>query len=587
LADWPNFAEVFAALDSLRRWHLDTRAMMQHEPQTLVEALLALPPDEARGFRFRALDGTDRFFQWREVEREARRRGGLLLASGLQKGERLALVIAEPHEFVLTFLGAVLAGIVPVPLYPRSSFKAKNAYVETVAHIVRAASARALVTLESTRTVVEEVLACGTPLERILIAESFFSDTKQAPPGLTLPKVEPDDLCFLQFTSGSTSMPKGVMVTHRNLIANAHAFLGKGGLDRRPEDVAITWLPLFHDMGLIGFVLGTIVFEIPTVLLPTESFARRPTMWMQAMHDYAGTITFAPNFAYSLAVKRSRDKDLEGLDLSKIRIAGCGAEPINPQVMRAFADHFGRAGFKPTALMPSYGMAESTLAISFHAHGTPIITDRVSAQAMKLGKARPAAPGEDSIELLACGRAFPGHGLKIVDEAGRELGERQVGEILARGPSITVGYYGNPQVTAECYRDGWLHTGDLGYLVDGNVYVCGRMKDLIIIRGANFHPQDIEWAVADVPGVRRDNVVAFSVIQNGEETLVISAEGNSTDAPQLRQAIAQKVTQNNGLTPGHVAIVKVGSLPKTSSGKAQRRRTKQLFEQGLLEEHPL
>jgi fatty-acyl-CoA synthase len=206
---------------------------------------------------------------------------------------------------------------------------------------------------------------------------------------------------------------------------------------------------------------------------------------------------------------------------------------------------------------------------------------------MKLGKARTAAPGEDSIELIACGRAFPGHEIKIVDETGRELGERQVGEILARGPSITVGYYGNPQVTAECYRDGWLHTGDLGYLVDGNVYVCGRMKDLIIIRGANFHPQDIEWAVADVPGVRRDNVVAFSVIQNGEETLVISAEGNSTDAPQLRQAIAEKVTQNNGLTPGHVAIVKVGSLPKTSSGKAQRRRTKQLFEQGLLEEHPL
>jgi fatty-acyl-CoA synthase len=295
-------------------------------------------------------------------------------------------------------------------------------------------------------------------------------------------------------------------------------------------------------MGLIGFVLGTILHDIPTVLLPTESFARRPTMWMQAMHDYGGTITFAPNFAFSLAVKRSRDKDLEGLDLSKVRVAGCGAEPINPQVMRAFAQHFGKVGFKAEALMPAYGMAEATLAISFHPHETAMITDRVAARAMRLGKAAAASDDEESLELVSCGPAFPGHEVKILGESGQALPERAVGEIV--------------------------------------------IKDLIIIRGANFYPQDIEWTVAEVEGVRRDNVVAFSVMEDGEEKLVVAAEANSGDAPELRKAIATKVSETHGLTAGYVAIVRVGSLPKTSSGKVQRRRTKQLFEDGQLEEHP-
>jgi fatty-acyl-CoA synthase len=321
------------------------------------------------------------------------------------------------------------------------------------------------------------------------------------------------------------------------------------------------------------------------VLLPTEAFARRPTIWMQAMHDYRATITFAPNFAYALAVKRTRDKDLQGLDLHRIRIAGCGAEPINPRVLQAFADRFARVGFDPTALMPSYGMAEATLAISFHAHGTSMLTDRVSASAMKHGMATPAAAGEDELELVSCGRAFPGHAIAIVDENG-VLPERQVGEIRVRGPSVTAGYYRNLSASADTFRDGWLHTGDLGYLASGNLYVCGRIKDLIIIRGANFHPKDIEWSVADIPGLRRDNVVAFSVMKQGEETLVIAAEGNAADASELRKAISERIAATIGLAVGHVAVVRVGSLPKTSSGKTQRRKTKQLFEQECLDEHP-
>jgi fatty-acyl-CoA synthase len=558
---------------------------MRNRPGTLVEALDMLPSTAGRGFRFRALDGTERHVQWRELVTEARRRGALLLSLGLRKGDRLALVSPEPREFVLTFLGAVMAGIVPVPIYPPTGFKAKNPYIETIAHIVQASGARSLATLETTKALIEPLLERNTKLEQLLIVERVFRADATPKERVYWPRIEPQDLCFLQFTSGSTSMPKGVMVTHQNLIANADAFLGPHGAGRRDDDITVTWLPLFHDMGLVGFVLGTLIHDIPTVLLPTEAFARRPTIWMQAMHDYRGTITFAPNFAYALAAKRSRDKDLEGLDLSRIRIAGCGAEPINPRVLRAFADRFGRVGFKPSAFMPSYGMAEATLAISFHPRGTRVLTDCVSTLAMTQRKAKSAAEGEDSIELVSCGRAFPGHALEIVDDNGTALPERAVGEIRTRGPSVTSGYYDNPVATQESFRDGWLHTGDLGYLADGNLHVCGRIKDLIIIRGANFYPQDLEQAVVDVPGLRRNNVVAFSIIEQGEETLVIAAEGNSTDAPELRKAIADKVNATIGLTVGHVAIVRVGSLPKTSSGKVQRRRTQQLFEQDRLEEH--
>jgi fatty-acyl-CoA synthase len=478
-----------------------------------------------------------------------------------------------------------MAGVVPVPMYPRASFRAKNSYLETIAHIVESAGARALITLEALKPTVDELLTRRTRLESIFVGERLFRPEAAPAKNVKLPQIDPSDLCFLQFTSGSTNLPKGVMVSHRNLIANADAFLGPEGADRREDDVTVTWLPLYHDMGLIGFVLGTIIWDIPSVLLPTEAFARRPTMWMQAMHDYGGTIMFAPSFAYGLAVKRTRDKDLEGLDLSKIRIAGCGAEPINPQVLRAFVERFAPVGFDANALMPAYGMAESTLAITFHPRGEPIRVDRVSAAAIRTGKATPAKAGEDCLELVACGRAFSGHTLEVVDDMRCALPEREVGEIIVRGPSVTAGYFQNPEATTESHRAGWLHTGDLGYLAEGNLYVCGRMKDLIIIRGANYYPQDIEWSLADVPGLRRDNVVAFSVVADGDETLVIAAEGNSSDAVELRQAIASKVTETHGLVVSRVAVVRIGSLPKTSSGKAQRRTTKQLFEQGLLEEH--
>ncbi|MCS6800066.1 MAG: fatty acyl-AMP ligase [Myxococcota bacterium] len=552
--------------------------------RTLVEALERVAERSGRGFRFVGVDGVERFYTYAEMWRIAQERAAHLLAAGLRRGDRLALVIGENDQFVLSFLGATVAGIVPVPVFPRGAFKALDGYLDVLAHVCRAARARAMLVTESSRSFAERVLERDCGLERILRCETLFAGPAPSAPRVP---VEPEDLCFLQFTSGSTSRPKGVQVRHRNLVANARAFLGPHGLDRRDDDVGVSWLPLHHDMGLIGFVLGTLVCDIPVVLLPTESFGRRPRLWLETIHRHRGTITYAPNFAYDLVTRRLKPADVASLDLSCLRVAGCGAEPIRARTLQAFADALRPAGFDgDRALLPSYGMAEATLAITFHRLGTPMRVDRVDAAALRAGRAVPAGPDAQAVELVGCGVPFPDHELRIVDEAGRTLPERVVGEIVTRGPSVTSGYFENEEATRESWREGWLHTGDLGYVADGELFVCGRIKDLIIVRGANYHPQDIEWAVSDLEGVRRGNVVAFSTMVDGFESLVVAAEAASSDAPELRRRIAQLVQERFGLVPSHVAIVPVGTLPKTSSGKAQRRRTRMLFEERALAEHP-
>jgi fatty-acyl-CoA synthase len=524
----------------------------------------------------------DRFYSYEEVWQEALFRAAHLTAHGLRRGDRLALVVPEGHEFVLAFLGATIAGIVPVPIFPSATFKRIEGYAEIVSHIVEAAGARMLLTMERMQPQMEIVSGRAPCLERLLFTETAFEG---ASPSFDPPVIEPETVCFLQFTSGSTTKPRGVMVTHANLVANARACLGPHGLNINDDDVTVSWLPLYHDMGL-GFVFSAILGDLPAVFLPTASFARTPRIWLEALQRYRGTITYAPNFAYQLVTKRLREKDLAELDLRHVRVAGCGAEPIRARALLDFAERVRPTGFDGgKVLLPCYGMAESTLAITFHQLGSPIVVDRVDADAMALGNARPA--GAETIrilDLVSCGEPFPGHELAIVDEHRQRLGDRKVGEIAVSGPSVTRGYY-NSEATADTWKDGWLHTGDLGYTADGNLYVCGRSKDLIIINGANHYPQDIEWVVAEIDKVRRGNVVAFSVAGEGTEGLIVVAEGHLADAAALRTAIAERVSEEYGLQPKRVSIVPVGTLPRTSSGKLQRRKTKQMFEDDALPEH--
>jgi fatty-acyl-CoA synthase len=419
--------------------------------------------------------------------------------------------------------------------------------------------------------------------------------------------VSPDDLGLIQFTSGSTSRPKGVMVTHANLAANAEAFMIHG-LDRDPAvDKGVSWLPLFHDMGLIGFVVGPIFTHVPCVLLPAASFARRPRIWLDKIHQHRGTITYAPNFAYALVSKRLKGKDIEDLDLSSLRIAGCGAEPIHAPVLRDFAATMARAKFDPRALLPSYGMAESTLAITFTPRGQGTRTDAVDPKALTEGRAEPRSPdtgGEG--EIVDCGRAFPGHELAVIDPSGRRLEERRVGQVVARGPSVARGYFREPELTAQTFKpiegDGpgdapWLHTGDLGYLAGGHLFVCGRVKDLIIVRGRNYYPSDIEWAVAAALGessnARKGLVVAFGVevdrrghasagAAGGEEQVVVCCEGHSAEVGTIRDITAAVLASRFGLTVHDVAVVPLASLPRTSSGKPKRREARERYLEGAL-----
>jgi fatty-acyl-CoA synthase len=377
------------------------------------------------------------------------------------------------------------------------------------------------------------------------------------------------------------------MVTHRNLAWNSESFMIHGLKKDSSFDKGVTWLPLFHDMGLIGFLIGTLFTDIPVVFMPTASFVRNPRHWLDKISQHRGTITYAPNFAYQLVAKRLKDKDVAGLDLSCLHRAGCGAEPIQARTLREFAERLAPAKFDPKAFLPSYGMAEATLAITFVPADSGVRTDTIDKKTLEQGKASPSSAPEGTQELVNCGRPFPEHAIAIVDEAGNVLGDRQVGQILTRGPSVSAGYYEEPELTKESFRAGpgghtWLYTGDLGYTVRGEVFICGRLKDMIIVRGRNFYPNDLEWIVSELPGVRRGNVVAFGAEVSGEEHVVIAAEAFSSEAEGLRDTIAKAVLESFSLAVHEVVIVPQGTLPRTSSGKPQRRKTRQMYLDGTL-----
>lgn len=536
--------------------------------RTIIEVIRDNATETNHAITFVRANGEERVVPYPDLWAEVRRRAAALTTKGLKKGDRVALVLPEPDEFVLAFLGALAAGVVAVPMYPPQTLAKVEAYGNTLRHVLAASDATALIAGEGVRGMLaEQVVDDDMPiwLERDLHADTVPDDLPTT--------VGMDDLAFLQFTSGSTSHPKGVMVTFGNLAANAHAIMFDG-LEATPEDKGVSWLPLFHDMGLIGFVVAPLYAKVQVMLLPTMSFIRRPSTWLDAIHRFRGTITFAPNFAFSLATRAVRASQARDWDLSCMRALGCGAEPIQADVLRAFLERFSAQGLPATSILPSYGMAEATLAISFaDLHGS-LRTDVIDSEALKNGRAQPSEPGNTaSTELVACGGAFPHHEVVVVNAEGIPVDEREVGEIWMRGPSRTLGYFGNPEASADAFGDGWLHTGDLGYFADGQLYICGRAKDLIILNGKNYYPQDIEKIVSEVDGVRDGQCVAFSRLdEHGAEKAVVVAEARraAVTSPEIRDAIIAAVRREMGVTLDEVVFIQRGTLPKTSSGKVKR-----------------
>jgi len=550
--------------------------------RTFIDALRSNATDTDRAVTFVRTNGQERRVSYAELWAEAAGRAKALREFGWVKGDKVGLILPEPDEFVLSFLGALTAGLVAVPMYPPPTLAKMDAYGDTVRHVLRASNARGLITNEAMSERVECQLLRDEVSPRIVIEQQIRGQTLD---DSSLPNISGDDLAFLQFTSGSTSQPKGVMVTHDNLSANSQAIMFDG-LRSTPEDRGVSWLPLYHDMGLIGFVIAPVFARVQVVFLPTSSFIRRPSIWLDTIHRHRGTITFAPNFAFDLATRGIQPHQMTSWDLSCLRALGCGAEPIAANVLRAFLQKFEGNGLSPRSILPCYGMAEATLAITFHNLGTELVTDKVNPDKLASGQALPARGEEPSVEFVSCGQAFPEHDVIVADEHGNHLGEREVGEIRVRGPSVTKGYFDNERATSEVFRDGWLCTGDLGYRVGDQLFICGRLKDLIILHGKNYHPHDIERIASQVDGIRDGQCVAFSRTgADGAEVAVLVAESKRTgDArKKLVEEVTFAVRSELGVPLAEIVFIKRGTLPKTSSGKVRRRETKQRLECGELE----
>ena len=547
---------------------------------TLPEALAAAARS-SRGYRFVRPRSEESFRSYTDIYAGALRVAGSLAALGLGPGDLVAIIVPDPEAFLTTLFGASLAGVVPASLYPPSPTSDLPSYLEATGRVLRSCGARAVVTSTALFPHVD-ALRAGCPDLAIVVA--FHA--------LLGPAMEPgrtpttSDIAFVQFTSGSTATPKGVVVTHRNLSANISAFASPHGVHASSEDVAVSWLPLYHDMGLVGMAIGAMYSAADAVIMTPDMFVKRPIEWLRAISRYRATISFAPNFAYDLAVRRVKDSDIAELDLSSWRIAGCGAEPIHASTLAAFAEKFGPCGFRETSFLPSYGLAEIVLAATMSPRGRRLRVERLLAHDVNVRRVATRANGTraETVSVVACGTPLPGHDVRILADDGRPLPERHIGEIVLSGPSVTPGYYNDADTTRATIRNGQLFTGDLGYLSNGELFVCGRVKDLIIVNGRKYHPQDLEWGVADLAGIRRGRVVAFGTTSDAgpDRTVVIAEPSGTVPASELTDAIRRRIVDVCGLVVDDVVLVPSGTVARTTSGKLKRSATKLLYERGDL-----
>ena len=507
---------------------------------------------------------------WLQLHEEAKAVAAALQARGIGPGSHVSLLAPTSRPLVTAIQAVWLAGatVVVLPL-PMRLGSLEEFVAQTRVRIKGADSA--LVLADDDLAAFLEPDPEDPPIA--LLGELMpWSEGRPTAADFVEPEIAEDALAILQFTSGSTSDPKGVMLPHRVVVTNLDGIAEVALLD--PEtDVLVSWLPLYHDMGLIGLLTLGMYSGTDMVLGAPQDFMAAPARWMQWISDFGGTATAGPNFSYALAARAL--KRMENLDLSKWRVALNGAEPVDPETFDEFCAVAGKHGFRAGAAFPAFGMAEVAIAGSFPPPMRGIVVDTVDKQILETERyAAPVEPGvEGSRSLAKLGKPIPGLEMRICDPAtGDVMREREVGELEIRGTSVMPGYYKHPEATAAAFHDGWLRTGDLAYLVDGELVICGRIKDVIIVGGRNVFPEDVERAVADVDGVRPGNVIAFGVEgRKGKEAFVIVAETKATDAAEsVRAAVSVRVRDAIGMPAEEIVLVAPGTLPKTSSGKLQR-----------------
>ncbi|MDD5037522.1 MAG: AMP-binding protein [Methylococcaceae bacterium] len=562
----PNSADT---LIQVLDWHVERHPDLPH---------IRLYGDEDEG----------QTLSYRQLQAGAGRVAAGLQALGVLPGQAVAIMLPTGAEYFFSFFGALLAGAVPVPMYPPPRLSHLEEHLRRHAAILANCMAPLLVTVQEGKGFAKLLCSQVDSLRHVISVDELST----VPDGRLAPQINGNDTAFLQYTSGSTGYPKGVVLSHLNLLANIRAM--GAAIDLRADDVFVSWLPLYHDMGLIGAWLGSLYHAIPLVVMPPLSFLSRPQRWLWAIHRYRGTLSASPNFGYETCLRRLEPRDIDGLDLSSWRIAFNGAEAVSPETVERFVRRFQAKGFKPEAMLPVYGLAESSVGLAFPAPGRGALIDRIQRDAFsRQGQAIPAGEADkNALRFVSCGFPLPGHQIRLVDEAGRELPDRRQGRIQFKGPSATSGYFRNSRQTRELFCGDWLDSGDLGYMAEGELYVSGRIKDIVIRAGRNIYPQEVEQAVGEIEGIRKGCVAVFggSDPDSGSERLIVLAETRRLEPSQaeaLRVEVNSIVTDLIGAPPDEVVLAPPGAVLKTSSGKVRRAACRMVYERGEIGRPPL
>jgi fatty-acyl-CoA synthase len=504
---------------------------------------------------------------------------------GLKRSDKVLILLLTSDDFINAFFGTILAGGVPVAASPPMTFGDISKYLLNLNHIVENSEARFLITFSRIKKVIGNVLGSNNNLKELILSKDIVPERPLVP---GFPSLDTEEPAFFQYTSGSTGLPKGAMLSHRALLSNVYGIAH--GIQCGPNDVGVSWLPLFHDMGLIGGVLTALYTRAQLVSMLPESFVMDPGSWLRTITKFGGTIAVAPNFAYHLCANRISDEELSTFDLTKLKVAMNGAEPVDIHTLQLFEKRFAACGLRNNVAFPVYGMAENCLAATFPTLGQRFEVESMDRYRLEVHQEAVDTRPDDPFPFLAVsvGAPLAGQEVAILDsQGGGFTRERRVGEIVVRSPSLMSGYYHNEKESTQVIVDGWLHTGDLGFIHKGRLFITGRAKEMIIKRGRNYYPYDIERAASTVPGVRKGCLVAFSVpsVSHGTEDLVVVVETRETDEHQKRQmeqAITSEILSAVGIKPDRILLVPPRSIPKTSSGKLQRLLCRQRFIEGNL-----
>jgi fatty-acyl-CoA synthase len=539
-----------------------------------------------RGLNFHDPRGTlARPYFYSEMREDALAVAYRLIAHGVRPHDRIAMIAETGAEFAALFFGCVYAGAWPVPLPLPTSFGGRESYVDQLSVQMKSSDPSILFFPPELADMAGEA-ARGCGVEGI----DWAAFALEAAPVTELPEAKAEEICYLQYSSGSTRFPHGVAVTHEALLNNLAAH--SHGMNLQPSDRCVSWLPWYHDMGLVGCFLSPVANQVSTDYLKTEDFARRPLAWLDLITRNKGTtLSYSPTFGYDICSRRisSQTHTAERFDLSRWRVAGNGADMIRPDVMQHFVDAFAQAGFKASAFLPSYGLAEATLAVSIMPPGEGIRVELVDECELS-GAEQQAGKPRRFRAIVNCGKPVRDMKVEIRSESGAVLPEREIGKVWASGTSIMHSYFRDEVSTAACLKDGWLDTGDMGYMSEGYIFVVGRAKDMIIINGKNHWPQDIEWAVEQLPGFKSGDIAAFSItLPNGEEAPAVLVQCRTTDDSErakLHDAIREKVRSITGMNCV-VELVPPRTLPRTSSGKLSRAKARNQYLSGEIQPYKL